>query len=416
MALGSIFDETADSNDPAPSTSQDQIIAELKARGWTDAQIQTYLTTGGTPEEPTQMGPEDPSGTNPGASDLPITEPNLPPIASTPPPATTTPPAGGGPPAASGPPANPYTTPGADNPFAPWSGTFTPPSAQPLPEAPAFNPPSYTPPPAFTWDTPLPVYTPPPAFEYGDFQAPQFTPPPAFNYGDFSYDAFQGPSFAEAQNSPGYQFRLQQGTDRLQNAASARGTLNDSGTLKALLDYGQDAASQEYANVWNRDYNAYNTNRANAVDQYNANRANAANIYQTNYQTQYVDPYKNNYQAALDQYTQNRGNALANYQTNYQTQYQDPYNIAKDQWTTERENALGQYQTNYQTQYVDPYRNSYQAAQDAYAPALLNWQTQAQNQQHLNDLANTNAYNDYLLGWQDYEARRNAAVNFALGS
>jgi hypothetical protein len=311
---------------------------------------------------------------------------------------------------------NPYTVPGADNPFAPWSGHFTPPDMQALPTVPDFTPPVYTPPPAFTWDEPAPVYTPPPAFEYGDFNAPSFTPPPAFSYGDFSYGDFQGPSLDKAINDPGYQFRLQQGTDRLQNAASARGTLNDSGTLKALLDYGQDAASQEYANVWQRDFNTYGANRANAADQYNVNRGNAADIYNKNYQTQYVDPYRNNYQAALDQYTQNRGNALASYNTNYQTQYQDPYNVAKDQWTTGRANALDQYKVNYETQYTDPYRNSYQAAQDAYAPQLLNWETQAKDIQHRNDLANTNAYNDYLLGWQDYEARRNSAVNFALGS
>jgi hypothetical protein len=355
------------------------------------------------PGQPDQAGATDETGTP--------YDPVVTPPATEKPPATTTPPSGG-----NTPPPNPYTQPGADNPFAPWSGTFTPPTPAPLPEAPAFTPPTYTPPPAFNYDTPAPVYTPPPAFEYGDFNAPTFTAPPAFSYGDFSYDAFKGPSYDQATSDPGYQFRLQQGTDRLQNAASARGTLNDSGTLKALLDYGQDAASQEYANVWQRDFNAYGANRANAADQYNVNRSNAADIYNKNYQTQYVDPYRNNYQAALDQYTQNRGNALASYNTNYQTQYQDPYNVAKDQWTTGRENALGDYKVNYQTQYQDPYANSYQAAKDAYAPAAANWQTQWQNTQHLNDVANRNAWDSYNLAWQDYEKRRDTSANFALSS
>jgi hypothetical protein len=71
---------------------------------------------------------------------------------------------------------------------------------------------------------------------------------------------------------------------------------------------------------------------------------------------------------------------------------------------------------NYQTQVQDPYAASYKAAQDAFAPQILNWQTQTANTQHQNDLANTNAWNDYLLGWQDYEARRNLGANFALQS
>jgi hypothetical protein len=209
-----------------------------------------------------------------------------------------------------------------DNPFAAWSGSFTPPTAQALPDAP----------------------TVPGAPQ---FNAPSWSQAPAFSYRDFV-----GPTADEAMQSPGYQFRLGQGTDRLQNAASARGTLNDSGTLKALMDYGQDAASQEYANVWKRDYDQYATNRGNALDTYN-----------TNYKTQYVDPYTASYQAAKDQFAPQMSQYDAQNQMN-----------------------------------------------------LLGYQTGAANTQHLNDTANTNAWNDYLLGWQDYEARRNTAANFALGS
>lgn len=267
----------------------------------------------------------------------------------------------------------------SQSPFGPWQGRYTAPGAQPLPDvptwdpasvpaAPTFTPPAYTPPPAFSFDQPAPTYTPPPAFSYADFQAPSYT---------------------EAANDPGYQFRLQQGTQALQNSAAARGTLNDSGTLKALTDYGQGAASQEYQNVWNR---------------------------------------------ALGGYTTNRGNALDAYNTNYKTQYQDPYAAALNQYTTDYGHARDTYGTNYQTQYQDPYAHAYQAAQDAFAPrmaeyqarvaaaqqqnqaGLLGYSTQAANIQHQNDLANTNAWNDYLLGWQDYEARRQQGVNFALGS
>jgi hypothetical protein len=239
-----------------------------------------------------------------------------------------------------------------NNPFGPWQGRFTAPTPAALPDAPVFHAPNYTPPPAFDYDASHP--------------APTYTPPPAFSYGDF-----QPPTAAEALNDPGYQFRTQQGQDALQNAAAAKGTLADSGTLKALTDYGQGAASQEYQNVWQRDLGAYTTNRGNALDTYN-----------TNYKTQYQDPYT----AALGQYTMGRGNALDTYNTNYKTQYQDPYAYA------------------------------YKAAQDAFNPQLAGYQNAVQNTTHQNDVANTNAWNDYLAGWQDYEARRNTSTNFALGS
>ena len=84
---------------------------------------------------------------------------------------------------------------------------------------------------------------------------PQYSGPPVK-----TADPFTAPSVDQALNDPGYKFRMQQGQDALQNWAAAKGTLNDSGTAKALIDYGQGAASQEYGNVWDRAYNAYNTN------------------------------------------------------------------------------------------------------------------------------------------------------------
>lgn len=184
--------------------------------------------------------------------------------------------------------------------FAPFSGSFSAPTPTALPNVPTFTAPTYT-------------------------QAP-----------GFSYADFKGPSVADALNDPGYLFRRQQGQNALQNWAAARGTLADSGTAKALEDYGENDASQEYQNVWNRDLNAYQTNRAGAVQQYN---------------------------------------------------------------------------TNYQTQYQDPYTASYQAAKDAFAPQMTQYSTQAANVQHNNDLANSNAFNNYYLGWQDYEARRQQGVS-----
>jgi len=72
--------------------------------------------------------------------------------------------------------------------------------------------------------------------------------------------AFQAPTAATEQNDPGYQFRLQQGQQALENSAAARGGLLSGNTGEALTQYGQNYASNEYGNVYNRAMNDYNTN------------------------------------------------------------------------------------------------------------------------------------------------------------
>ena len=56
----------------------------------------------------------------------------------------------------------------------------------------------------------------------------------------------------QMQMDPGYRFRLAQGMDTVQNSAAARGGLLSGNTLKALSDYGQNSASNEYMNAFNR--------------------------------------------------------------------------------------------------------------------------------------------------------------------
>jgi len=84
---------------------------------------------------------------------------------------------------------------------------------------------------------------------------------------------FTAPTGLSEQNDPGYQARLQLGTDAIQRSAAAKGGVLTGGTAKALDTYAQDYASNEYQNVYNRaltdyttNFNAYNTNQAN---QYN---------------------------------------------------------------------------------------------------------------------------------------------------
>lgn len=57
---------------------------------------------------------------------------------------------------------------------------------------------------------------------------------------------------ADFQKDPGYDFRMAEGQKALERSAAARGGLQSGGTLKALSRYGQDYASGEYQNAYNR--------------------------------------------------------------------------------------------------------------------------------------------------------------------
>lgn len=84
---------------------------------------------------------------------------------------------------------------------------------------------------------------------------------------------------------PGYQFRLSEGMKALERQAAARGGLISGGALKAAGRYGQDYASNEYQNAYNRALSQYNTTAAlagvgqTATNQMvNAGQAMASNV------------------------------------------------------------------------------------------------------------------------------------------
>ena len=58
---------------------------------------------------------------------------------------------------------------------------------------------------------------------------------------------------------PGYNFRLSEGIKALDRSAAKRGNLLSGGALKGITRYGQDMASNEYANAYNR----FNQDQAN---------------------------------------------------------------------------------------------------------------------------------------------------------
>ena len=57
---------------------------------------------------------------------------------------------------------------------------------------------------------------------------------------------------ADYQADPGYAFRLSEGQKALDRQAAARGGMISGSALKAAQRYGQDAASQEFGNAYNR--------------------------------------------------------------------------------------------------------------------------------------------------------------------
>ena len=59
-------------------------------------------------------------------------------------------------------------------------------------------------------------------------------------------------SMADFRADPGYRFRLREGMRGVENSAAARGGLLSGNTLKALANYNQQAASNEYMNSYNR--------------------------------------------------------------------------------------------------------------------------------------------------------------------
>ena len=82
------------------------------------------------------------------------------------------------------------------------------------------------------------------------------------------------------QADPGYAFRLSEGQKALERQAAARGGLISGGALKAAGRYGQDMASQEYQNAYNRAFTGYGTDVARENQLYNRQAA-LAGIGQT---------------------------------------------------------------------------------------------------------------------------------------
>lgn len=94
---------------------------------------------------------------------------------------------------------------------------------------------------------------------------------PKFEFGAvprFDAPAFVRPDAKSLLSAPGYQARLQAGEGALQRSAASKGLLRSGGTLKDLIEYGQNFASNEYNNDFNQSLQTYGANYQLAKDKF----------------------------------------------------------------------------------------------------------------------------------------------------
>lgn len=78
--------------------------------------------------------------------------------------------------------------------------------------------------------------------------------PQSANYGMYS----QPFSMNNFQQDPGYSFRFGEGLKAINQQFAGKGGIGSGAALKAISNYGQNTASQEYQNAYNRYYNDRN--------------------------------------------------------------------------------------------------------------------------------------------------------------
>lgn len=84
---------------------------------------------------------------------------------------------------------------------------------------------------------------------------------------------FNNPKFSfnpqDLQNTPGYQFQLQQGLGAIQNSAAARGGVLGGNTLHDMTKFSQGLADTTYQNQFNNALQGYNANVQGNQQNYN---------------------------------------------------------------------------------------------------------------------------------------------------
>lgn len=88
-------------------------------------------------------------------------------------------------------------------------------------------------------------------------------------------------AMANFQQSPGYQYQLDQGVRAVQNSAAAQGMLHSGATLKAIQDRGTQLANADFGTYYNRLMGLVQSGQSSAAGQASGSLQTGANLAQT---------------------------------------------------------------------------------------------------------------------------------------
>ena len=148
------------------------------------------------------------------------------------------------------------------------NGGVTPPTTGKLPEPPPPPPPTWNGGDDGDWGFLNEQFTrTPPSWMAG----PSFVPPTFVTPPPFSYQKYEAPTTDSIYADPSYEFRKGEGLKALGQHRASQGTYLTGGTLKDFINYNQNAASQEYSNIFDRSVQAHNTGLQQALGTYGVN-------------------------------------------------------------------------------------------------------------------------------------------------
>lgn len=145
----------------------------------------------------------------------------------------------------------------------------------------------------------------------------QYTTDKPFQYQDFKGTQFD-PSKIDITQDPSYQFRLNQGINALDKSAASRGMLLSGAQQKAINNYAQDTASQEYSNAYQRGLQTQNQQYAQDLSAYQQNMNNALTSYNSDMN---LGTQRYNQLASILGLGQTSSQTLASSNANYANQY-----------------------------------------------------------------------------------------------
>lgn len=171
-----------------------------------------------------------------------------------------------------------YKARGKGGPTPPPGGGGTGPTTRTASDYPSWAPPSFDYP---DFAPPAPTAKPfmAPAPKAGDWTPPSWDLKPYEAATPFEYPAWQEPTADTFKADPGYDFRAKEMERAIINAKAPLGALASPATLKELMSYRGNLASQEYGNVRNRQFGGWQANRAAAFETADFNERNRLQAY-----------------------------------------------------------------------------------------------------------------------------------------